>query len=130
MMSNTYVAIICGSRNVKETRDNMIKIDNVCVENKFDILEVISGGAKGGDSLGETWASYHNIDLTIMPANWDRHGKAAGHIRNRRMLNYILNHPDKFIPLVIALWDGKSRGTKGMIGIAKSANVIVEVVMV
>lgn len=47
---------------------------------------VISGGAKGADTFGETWAKFWGIPVERFPADWDTHGKAAGHIRNQQML--------------------------------------------
>jgi hypothetical protein len=52
------------------------------------ISEIISGGAKGVDTLGEKFARENKIDLTIMEANWDRYGRAAGPRRNFRMAQY------------------------------------------
>lgn len=50
-------------------------------------VTVISGRAKGADRLGEDWAVANWIRLEEYPADWDKHGKAAGHIRNQQMLD-------------------------------------------
>ncbi len=83
-------------------------------------LEIISGGAKGADTVGERFARGNRIPLKVFPADWDEHGKAAGHIRNRQMGDYA----DR----LIAFWDGESRGTKGMIEYAKGEGLIVRVI--
>lgn len=99
--------IIAGSRTVESYPDlleTMAAID-------WQPTEIISGAARGADRLGERWAREHNIPLRRMPAEWEKYGKRAGYLRNEKMLQ----HADA----LIALWDGKSRGTAHMIEIAK-----------
>lgn len=74
-------------------------------------VTIVSGGARGVDKMGERYAQEHDIDLIVMNADWEKHGKSAGYKRNQEMAN-ISTH-------LIAFWDGKSRGTKHMIDIAK-----------
>ena len=71
------------------------------------ITEVVSGMARGVDSLAVQWASKFGLPVTPFPANWDLHGRAAGPIRNKQMADYS--------EALIAIWDSKSRGTKNMI---------------
>ena len=80
-------------------------------ESKFKIDTVISGGARGADSLGERWANENKKELLRFPADWGKYGRAAGHIRNAEMA--------KNADALIAIWDGESRGTKDMINKAK-----------
>lgn len=77
----------------------------------LEITEVVSGHAKGVDSMAEYWAQSNKIPLKIFPAEWDRLGKRAGHERNHKMAQYAGG--------LIAFWNGYSRGTKDMI---KQAN--------
>lgn len=72
---------------------------------------VLSGTARGGDTLGERWAEQNGIPVERYPANWPAYGKAAGYKRNEEMAG--------FAEALIALWDGKSRGTQHMIDIAR-----------
>lgn len=74
-------------------------------------ITVVSGGARGVDKMGESYAKEHGIECIVMNAEWDKYGKSAGYLRNQAMAN-ISTH-------LIAFWDGKSRGTKHMIDIAK-----------
>lgn len=74
------------------------------------ISEVVSGGARGADAMGERFAEVHEIPLAKFPADWKTHGKAAGHIRNYEMAQYA--------DALIAFWDGESRGTRNMIDTA------------
>ena len=74
---------------------------------------IISGHCRGADMLGEQLANKYSIPIKIFPADWDKHGKAAGHIRNRQMAEYASDGDN--IGILVAFWDGKSRGTKSMI---------------
>ena len=83
-----------------------------------DDIEIISGAAKGADSVAIDWAVVNWCKCHIFPADWDKHGKAAGYIRNRQMLEE--GKPD----LVMAFPGGK--GTAMMVDIAKKAGVPVK----
>ena len=75
------------------------------------IKEVISGGAIGADRLGAKWAKENNVALTEFIPDWNKHGKAAGFIRNEDII--------KNADVVLAFWDGASRGTANSLSIAK-----------
>lgn len=83
------------------------------------ITEVLSGGARGADKLGERWAVDNDIPYELWLADWEKHGKAAGQIRNRQMAENA--------EALIAFWDGRSRGTKNMIDTAKELGLEVRV---
>lgn len=70
-------------------------------------ITVISGDASGADKLGAEWADFHGLEVRHMPADWDQHGRAAGPIRNAKMA--------EIGDVLLAFWDGKSKGTKNMI---------------
>ena len=55
---------------------------------RMTITEVVTGKCKGADKEGENWAKDHDIPIKEFPADWDKHGKAAGPIRNRQMAEY------------------------------------------
>jgi hypothetical protein len=78
---------------------------------EWTITEVVSGGARGIDSLGERWAAANNIPVKLFLANWKVHGNSAGYKRNVEMANYA--------EALLAIWDGRSPGTAHMISIAK-----------
>lgn len=101
--------IIAGSRGIKSYRDVCLAVR----ESGFadSITEVVSGGAAGVDSLGERWARTRNLPVKHFLPDWKAHGKAAGIIRNHQMGDYA--------QALIAVWDGKSKGTKDMIDYAK-----------
>lgn len=100
--------IIAGGRTftdydfLKDTLDEILAVDD---------FEIISGGAKGVDALGERYAEARGLSVKAFPADWEKHGRAAGPIRNEEMARYADG--------LIAFWDGTSRGTANMIDIAK-----------
>ena len=73
---------------------------------------IICGMARGADMLGHRYAIDRGIPILEMPANWDRYGKRAGMIRNREMAVEGT--------ALLACWNGRSSGTKGMISMANS----------
>lgn len=103
--------IIAGSRDAT----SYISLLNAVKESNISISTIVSGGARGADKLGELYATRNNIPLQIYRANWDMYGKRAGHIRNRQMA--------ECSEALIALWDGKSKGTQNMINVAKELNL-------
>ncbi len=102
--------IIAGSRDIIDEK----VLFRALKKFNLDITEVVSGGAKGADSLGEVHANCLGLDLTIFPAKWDEHGRKAGPLRNIEMGDYA--------DQLLALWDGQSRGTQHMIKYMKSLN--------
>ena len=89
-----------------------------------DDLEIISGGCRGADKMGEEWANFWNIKCTVFPADWDKYGRAAGPIRNDQMAKYA-SEADKGI--LIAFPVGASRGTRNMIKTAERYGLEVHV---
>lgn len=82
---------------------------------------VIHGGARGADTQAGIYAARAGFKVLVFKADWKRHHGGAGRIRNREMLN---QQPD----LVIAFWDGSSKGTKDTIDEAKRRGIPVEVI--
>lgn len=72
--------------------------------------EIVSGGAYGTDHAGEIMARMmmlkEDVKLTVFNADWKKHGKSAGMIRNCEMADYA----DE----LLLVWDGKSAGSKNM----------------
>lgn len=100
--------IIAGSRTINDLR----LVEAVIAEAGFDITEVVCGGARGVDDLGRKWAGNGNIvPVKMFLANWEKYGKCAGFKRNVDMAEYA--------EALIAVWDGKSRGTQHMINTAQ-----------
>ena len=78
------------------------------------ITKVISGGAKGADSLAEQWAKENQIETVIYKPDWAKYGRGAGVVRNRLII--------EDCDLCIAFWDGESKGTKSSIDHCKKLN--------
>ncbi len=91
-------------------------------------IEIISGGCTGADALAEIYAKEWDIPLKVFPADWKKYGKYAGPIRNEEMAVYASSDEDDW-GMLIAFWDGKSRGTKNMIDIAFKYGLDVHVIM-
>ena len=71
-----------------------------------DTNEVVSGGAKGVDSVVPLLRKYVGVHYKEFLADWDTHGKPAGHIRNKQMADYG--------DALLLIWDGESKGSKNM----------------
>jgi len=71
------------------------------------ITEIVSGTARGVDSNGELWATFHNVNIRRFVPDWEGKGKGAGFARNIDMAEYA--------DALVAVWDGKSHGTLHMI---------------
>lgn len=93
------VAII-GSRDFTNYELLTQFIDNLDLK----IDTIVSGGARGADTLGKVYALDRNIPLIIHYPEWDKYGKKAGFLRNTT----IIESSD----IVIAFWDGVSNGTR------------------
>jgi len=103
--------IIAGSRSI----NSYIVIQQAVEDSGFEISEVVSGAARGVDALGEEFAYKNHIPLRIFPADWAAFGPSAGMERNSKMVAYS--------DALIAVWDGKSRGTADTIDKARKAGL-------
>lgn len=102
--------IIAGSRTIGNINSVIEAIKAIKASN-FHLTEVICGNARGVDTIAKVWAAGNGIPVYDFPADWKTYGKAAGPIRNQQMASYA--------DALIAIWDGKSRGTKHMIETAQ-----------
>jgi GH18 family chitinase len=87
---------------------------------QLDFSLIVSGGAKGADSLAGRYSADYNIKIIEYFPDWNKHGKSAGYIRNKLIV-------DK-CDMLIAFWDGNSRGTKHSIDLAKKQNKLLKIV--
>lgn len=109
-----------------ECRNAVTGIGNASRVNEKHLIEFVSGTARGADQLGEKYVSESIWSVKRFPANWDLYGKRAGYIRNEQMAKYSMS--DNSYGVLIAFWDGKSRGTKHMIDLANKHGLEVHVV--
>ena len=109
--------LICGDRNYT----NYQKILSVLkdLKEQYGLILVIEGGAKGADTLAREASKELDILYEEYPADWITHKKAAGPIRNQRMIDE--GKPD----LVVAFHGNisESKGTKDMINKAKKYKI-------
>ena len=123
--------IIAGSRDF----DDFPKLMNSSIEilteiskkrDDLDRIRIISGTARGADKLGEQYAKIAGYELSKFPADWGKLGKRAGYVRNAEMAKFAVE--DGNYGVLIAFWDGQSRGTKHMIDLANKYGLEVHVV--
>ena len=102
------IAII-GSRDFKnkELLDTTMKN----IQERTTIDKIISGGAKGADTLGVQWANKNSIETLVFNPDFKKH-KRAYHFRNRQIV--------KEADLIVAFWNGYSTGTKYTVTFAKT----------
>lgn len=105
--------IIAGSRDITD-----YSLVSEIIQN-HDITEIVCGGARGVDAIGKAYGEANNIPVKMFPADWNLFGKSAGFRRNVQMAEYA----DR----LIAVWDGKSVGTKNMIDYMRKINKPVSV---
>lgn len=105
--------LVCGGREYTDRNALYAALDRLHAERGFTAL--IAGGARGADNLAAEWANDRGVPTEIYMAEWDRLGRKAGPIRNKRMLDE--GKPD----LVVAFPGGK--GTAGMMELTRAANV-------
>lgn len=112
-----YRIIVAGSR----TFTDKTLLYRVCDEQIAEIMkndeeatvQIISGGARGADKLAEMYAHDRRLSNIILPAQWNKYGKKAGMLRNGDMAHMASKKDGK--GMLIAFWDGQSRGTQNMI---------------
>lgn len=124
--------IVAGSRDFKDylllrnTLMNYLEVmDDADVVDNPSQVKFISGTAKGADTLGEQFAYTYEYEVVRFPADWNTYGKSAGYRRNAEMAKYA----SEAYGVLFAFWDGKSKGTKHMINLAKRYGLEVHVVI-
>lgn len=106
---------VCGGRDYND-REKLWRVMDTA-KAIMPNFTLIHGDAKGADSLADDWARHREINVERFPADWDKHKRAAGPIRNRQMIA-------SGIDLLIAFPGG--RGTADMVAACKKAEVAVK----
>lgn len=86
-----------------------------------DVTEIVSGGARGIDSCARNYALNNGIKLTEFLPKYSKYGKAAPIKRNLQIIAYA--------DMVIAFWDGKSKGTRFVIENCKKLNKPIKIML-
>ena len=111
--------IIAGSRDFYDYELLFEKCSEIISKMEAYGIQIVSGGAKGADILGEKFAREKGYGLARFIPKWEI-GKQAGMIRNAEMADYA--------DVLIAFWNGSSKGTVGMIRIAKKKGLKIHVI--
>ncbi len=106
----TYRIIIAGGREFDDLPYMRQCMSGVLAIHQHKGVEVVSGGCRGADDLGEVWANEQGLPCDVRDADWKRLGRKAGLVRNEEMA--------VSSQCLCAFWDGHSRGTRHMIGCA------------
>ena len=114
----TVKILITGGRDYSDRATVFRELDKLHAETT--ICTLIHGAATGADTLADSWAKSRGVEVIACPADWKRHGRAAGPIRNKAMLT------DHTPELLLAFPGGK--GTMNMIGQAQAAGVKIVVI--
>ena len=99
--------VIAGGRDFQNYEVLRGAMDGV-LANISSPITIVSGAARGADTLGEQYAAERGLDVIRFPADWKKFGRRAGPIRNEQMA--------EAANMLVAFWDGQSRGTKNIIG--------------
>ena len=118
----TFRCVIAGSRTFNDYSTLAKKMDASLARQikEGNAVTIISGTARGADLIGERYARDRGFQVERFPADWNRHGKAAGYRRNEEMA--------VVADAVVVFWDGNSLGTQHMITIAKDHRLPLKVV--
>lgn len=109
--------LVTGSRNY----DDKSNLFDALADQYEPGMIVVHGGARGADTLAGEWVKKmqtlgYQVVAEVHPADWDRHGKSAGVIRNQDMV-------DAGADVCLAFPEGESRGTRHCMKAAKKAGI-------
>lgn len=110
-MSHKFSVVVAGSRDFQNYQLLKATVSQILSAKLLThSVEIVSGTCRGADKLGERFAKEFGLSVREFPADWDKHGRAAGPIRNRQMAEYA--------DAVIVFLPPNSRGSKSMMTIA------------
>lgn len=117
-----FKVVVAGSREfdnynlLKKSLDYFLQNK---IQEGYEII-IISGGAKGADSLAEIYTKEKGFKLTVYKAEWDKYGRKAGYLRNIVI--------GKEGDCLVAFWNKKTNGTRNMINIMIKLNKPVRII--
>ena len=119
----TFRVIIAGSSSFDDYSRLQAVCDNLLANKRQShSIVIISGTARGADTLGEQYAHERGYAIERFPADWRQYGKAAGPIRNLQMAD----NADG----LICFWNGQSPGARNMIQTANKKGLKVRTIIV
>lgn len=114
-----FYLLIAGSRTFNDYELLKERCD-FFLQNQKGTIHIVSGGAKGADTLAERYAKERGYELHVFPADWNTYGNSAGYIRNEEMHKFIAKASYK--KGVVCFWDGQSKGTAHNFELSKKYN--------
>ena len=117
----SFDLVVAGSRDFMHYNLLEETLDTLLVRRVDEGINIISGTARGADELGQVYADKKGYGVILKPAKWNLYGNSAGYKRNAEMA--------EIADAVVCFWDGRSRGTKHMIEIAKKKEIPLRVIM-
>lgn len=108
--------LITGSRDWNDGQRILDALEWVSTNHPPSSFTVVHGGARGADTMAHAAAESMGMETEVHPADWDKHGKAAGVIRNQHMVNLGAD-------ICLAFPVGESRGTRHCMGAAHKAGI-------
>lgn len=111
---------IVGCRDFTDYKRLCKEVDDFLGELGESCTTVVSGGARGADTLGKQYAEEHNLEMIEHLPEWKKYARAAGPIRNK----LIVEDSDA----VIAFWNYSDRGTKSTIDLTQKAGKTLKIV--
>lgn len=111
--------LVCGGRDFDDDVAVDLALREIAASHGQFI--VIQGGAPGADKLARKWCQKHRISFVTVEAEWRKHGRAAGPIRNQIMV-------DEYKPHLVVAFPG-GRGTEDMVRRATAAGIPVHRVL-
>lgn len=118
-----WIVAIVGSRDfpkLTQIDDRVHRLRDEWAADAFGRpLKIVSGGARGADSRARWACKFWGVEFEEFPADWERDGRQAGYLRNAQLVD--------MADLVVAFWDGQSKGTRHTIDLALKAHKNLEV---
>lgn len=121
-----FALLIIGSRSIDDYSLFKKKVEKLTsiIRDKYELV-IVSGGAKGVDTLAERYAKENGYRIKIITADWSKYGNSAGYIRNEELHRFIKHFDHRGC---IAFWDGKSKGTQHSFELAKKYNTPIRII--
>lgn len=121
MSKPVYYLIVAGGRDYIDC-DRIVQELFALISNELKEfqVEIIHGAARGADQTADLAARRLNLARHPCPAEWDKHSRSAGPIRNRKMADVAHG--------LLAFWDGESKGTEDMISVMRQQNKDVRII--
>lgn len=123
--------LVAGSRDFNNKSLMHEVLDFELMLHDIEEVEVISGGARGADTLAGEFCIEYDLredQFKEFKADWDTHGKSAGHIRNWEMGEYLDGYKGE--SMAVLFWDGKSKGTKSMLDILVKLKINTKIIFI